>query len=276
MKQLDRELYPELIEQVRGVPFNNLFARAVFEKSITGKIYVDNVQYIKTAYIYHPYGMSLLLGENTNILFNRHFKEYALNNEKERKHIEWMQTYPRTWDNTLSELFGCKLISSADCTSDHESGLVELNTRVNFKFNKTAYLSRRTENTNPDIRIAETDRQMYREMKGTVIPKFFWDNEDDFFKNGKAYCLLYKGKLASMAFASFKFENKFELGIETGPEYRGKGLAELVCSMLIGWCLEKNYEPVWACRKENTSSYRLALKLGFHPVLELPYYRLSI
>jgi hypothetical protein len=34
-------------------------------------------------------------------------------------------------------------------------------------------------------------------------------------------------------------------------------------------------EPVWACRLENDGSYKLAQKLGFEPVLEIPYYRLS-
>jgi GNAT superfamily N-acetyltransferase len=200
---------------------------------------------------------------------------YALNTENNRSSFEWMQSYPSDWENKLNELFGVLLIRSDKNDLKQEKGIIELNTRVNFKFDKTTYLTKIFAKDNPDIEIVNTNRQMFREMRGTVIPKYFWDNEDDFFKNGMAYSLLYKGELASMAFASYKFDNQFELGIETHPEFRGKGFAEIVCSSLIDYCIANNYEPVWACRKENIGSYKLALKLGFHPLLELPYYRLS-
>jgi RimJ/RimL family protein N-acetyltransferase len=59
-------------------------------------------------------------------------------------------------------------------------------------------------------------------------------------------------------------------------QYRGKGLALHACSALIDYCLEYNYEPVWACRLENYASYKLAQKLGFDPVLYMPYYKLNI
>jgi RimJ/RimL family protein N-acetyltransferase len=69
-------------------------------------------------------------------------------------------------------------------------------------------------------------------------------------------------------------DNYLELGIETVEAYRGKGLAQSVCSALIDYCLQNNYEPVWSCRFENTASYRLAQKLGFEPVSTRTYYKL--
>jgi GNAT superfamily N-acetyltransferase len=275
MELLDKKHFSVLNDRVREIPFNNLFARAVTEKRVNGKIYVDNALDIRTAYIAHPYGMSILIGDNENEDFNQQFKEYALNSEQERDSFEWMQTWPRHWDRTLKELFDETLITAADNISRQESGIIELNTRINFKFDQATYLSKRPGINDPDIRIVPTDRQQFRQMKGTVIPKFFWDSEDDFFANGMGYSLLYKGELASLSFSSYKFDDQFELGIETSPGYRGKGFAEIVCSALINYCIENYYEPIWACRKENIGSYRLALKLGFHPTRELPYYRLS-
>jgi L-amino acid N-acyltransferase YncA len=275
MELLDKNQYSKLTDKVKEVSFNNLFARAVVENLVTGTIYVDNPLDIKTAYIVHPYGMTLLLGDTNQDHFNEQFKEYALNTENKRKSFEWMQSYPGHWETKLNELFGDQLISSEKNGLRHEKGIIELNTRVNFKFDKATFLAKKVANSNPEIKIVPADRQQFREMRGTVVPKYFWDCEDDFFDNGMAYSLLYKGELASMAFASYKFDDQFELGIETHPEFRGKGLAEIVCSALIDYCIEKNYEPIWACRKENTGSYKLAPKLGFHPALELPYYRLS-
>ena len=272
---LDKESFSNLIDRIRLIPFNNLFARAVVENIVTGTVYVDDPSEINTAYIIHPYGMTFLLGDSNKIDFNQEFKRYALKKENKRSSFEWMQAYPNQWDEKLKELFGELLISSDKNDSKIEKGIVELNTRVNFKFNKTAYLTNRIEKQNNDIEIVSIDKQLFSAMRGTVVPKNFWDNEDDFFKNGMAYSLLYKGELASMAFSSYKFGNQFELGIETYPEFRGKGFAKIVCSSLIDYCIKNNYEPIWACRKENIGSYNLALKLGFYPALELPYYRLS-
>lgn len=275
MKLLDKKHFEELIDSVSEIPFNTLFARAVTEGMVSGKVYVDNAADIKTAYIVHPYGMTLLVGDSNNEDFNRDFKTYALNTDKQRDYFEWMQTYPRSWDYKLDELFGEQLISSDKNALRLEKGVIELNTRVNFKFDKALYLATKVKHDTQYIRIAPTDREMLRQMKGTVIPKYFWDSEDDFFENGMAYSLFYNNKLASMAFSSYKFGDQFEIGIETNPEFRGQGLAKIVCSALIDYCIEKNYEPIWACRKENIASYKLAVKLGFRPSLELPYYRLS-
>jgi RimJ/RimL family protein N-acetyltransferase len=98
---------------------------------------------------------------------------------------------------------------------------------------------------------------------------------EDFKNNGVGFSLYHNGKLAATSFSSFRFKEKLELGIETAEEFRGKGLAQKVCAALIDYCIENNLEPIWACRLENTGSYKLALKLGFEPFLEIPYYRLS-
>lgn len=275
MKLLNKCDYSKLIDSVRKVPFNNLFARSVIEGIVSGTVYVDNIANINTAYIVHPYGMSLLLGDSNQERFNYSLKLYALNLENKRSSFEWMQTYPEQWHKKLNELFGETLITADKNDSKQEKGIIELNTRVNFRFNRSMYLAEKFQKQNDNIEVISTNKFHYRAMKGTVVPKNFWDNEDDFFKIGKGFSLLYNKTLASMAFCSYRLGNQFEIGIETLSEFRGKGFAEIVCSSLIDYCIENGYEPIWACRKENTGSYKLALKLGFEPVLELPYYRIS-
>ena len=112
-------------------------------------------------------------------------------------------------------------------------------------------------------------------MKGKVIPLNFWNNATEFLENAIGYSTYCKNELACTAFASFILGNFLELGMETRPKFRGKGLARYTCSKLIDYCLANNYEPVWACRLENIGSYRLAQSLGFDDVLQVPYYRLS-
>jgi len=275
MKLLEKEDYNILTEPLKKVTINNLFARSVIEHKVTGKIFVDNPDNPKTFYVIHPYGMTLLFGESNNEVFNKGLRDYALNINHVRDKHEWMQAFPDIWDNVLNELFKDCLIKPAENLTKKETGIIELNTRVNFKFNQDKYLNFRKINLDPDIKIVRTDRQIFTDMKGSVVPFYFWDNEGDFLKNGVGFSLFYKDKLASTAYSSYIHDDKFELGIETIAEFRGKGFAELTCSALIDYCIENNYEPIWSCRLENIGSYKLAQKIGFTPIDEIPYYKLS-
>lgn len=275
MEILDKTDYGKVVEPFKKVTINNLFARAVIKQTVSGKIFVDDKSYPKTFYVVHPYGMTLLFGESTNEKFNEAFKRYALNKDNARSSFEWMQAFPGDWDNVLPSLFKGVLVKSTANKEKVEKGLIELNTRVNFKFNFAKHQPLSSQVVDKDISIVRANGQMFRDMQGSVVPKYFWDDEEDFLKNGVAFALFYKDELASMSFSSYWFDNDFEIGIETKEKFRGKGLAELVCRAIIDYCIENNYEPIWSCRLENVGSCKLAQKLGYEPTLYLPYYRLS-
>jgi len=275
MKLLDTAYYNKVLQPFRQVTINNLFARTIVEQKVTGKIFVDDVISPTTFYIVHPYGMTLLLGNANNEQFNTAFKRYALNVDGSRSRFDWMQAFPNEWDNVLSSLFKDVLVKSSVNINKIEKGIIELNTRINFKFDLGKYQALPKPVNDPDVTVVRATGQMFNDMHGSVVPKYFWNNEEDFMKNGLAFALFYKRELASMSFSSYWFDNEFELGIETKEKFRGKGFAKLVCTAIIDYCIEKNYEPIWSCRLENTASYLLAQKLGFVPTLKLPYYRLS-
>jgi len=275
MIELEKEKYSILLEPLKKVKINALFARSVIEKKVLGKVFVDNDIEPTTFYIVHPYGMTLLFGNSSNEEFNKQFADYALNINGVRNSYEWMQAFPQTWDRKLKDLFGDKLIKSGDNLNNDNSGIIELNTRINFKFNLGKYLSFKKEYIKEKLEIVRTDDTIFKEMKGSVVPYNFWNSADDFHKNGVGFSLFHKGKLATTAYSAFLFDNELELGMETIPEFRGKGFALYVCSALIDYCIENNYEPIWACKYENIPSYKLALKLGFEPNISLPYYRLN-
>jgi len=247
----------------------------VIEKKITGKVYVDKIENPKTFYVVHPYGMSLLFGDSQNIDFNNNFLDYSLNLNKIRDKHEWMQAYPNDWDSVLLELYNNHMIRSEDNHDQKDNEIIELNTRINFKFNRENYISNKKQILPQDCEIVRTDKKIYKEMTGTVIPGNFWDTAEDFIKYGIGFSLISNKKLASTAYSAFIHDDKLELGIETMSEFRGYGFAQMTCSALIDYCIENNYEPVWACKLENIGSHRLAEKLGFIINKKIPYYRLS-
>ncbi len=275
MIELKKEKYGLVIEPLSRLKINTLFARSVVEEKVSGKIYVDHLSKPKTFYIIHPYGMSLLFGNSQNDHFNEQFADYALNKDNKRTKCEWMQALPQEWDEKLVELFGPKLVKSADNINKTTSGLIELNTRINFKFNLEKYQAFKRENIKENLDVIRTNETSFNAMTGSVIPSNFWNNAADFCKNGIGFSLFHKGSLATTAYSAFKFDNELELGMETLPNFRGKGFAQYVCSALIDYCIVYNYEPIWACKYENTASYKLAEKLGFEAVLSLPYYCLN-
>lgn len=272
---LDKSKYDAIIEPLREVTINHLFARSVLENKVNGVVFVDNMERPGTFYISHPYGMSLLFGETENADFNSSFLDYALNTFRIRDRYEWLQAYPDSWNNKISSLFGNKMIKSNDTIGNANNKMIEEHTRVNFKFNKEKYLDFKNQYRDKDYTIIRTDKEMYENINGSVIPKYFWRDAEQFYHSGVGFSLIFENKIASTAYSAFIHDDQLELGIETVEDFRGKGFAINTCSALIDYCLEKNYEPVWACRLENTGSYNLAQKLGFEPTFYIPFYRLN-
>ncbi|MDH5396854.1 MAG: GNAT family N-acetyltransferase [Cyclobacteriaceae bacterium] len=272
---LTKEYYSKVFGTLKEVNINNLFARSVVENFVSGTVYVDDIDNPTTFYVVHPYGMSLLFGKNDNKEFNQEFKKYALNNNNIRDSHEWMQAYPKQWDSTLKKLFADCSIKSSENNSNLTKNIIELNTRVNFKFDPIKYQDLKKEITPPQVPAIKTGKSEFENMQGNVIPLNFWNDTNDFLENAIGYSTYYENELACTAFAAYIMDNFLELGMETVAKFRGKGLAQYTCSKLIDYCLENNYEPIWACRLENIGSHKLAQKLGFTDILQIPYYRLS-
>lgn len=278
MVLLQTECYYKLKNYFQNIDFNSLFAQAVIDNVVHGKVYVDVVDDPKTFYVVHGYGMSLLGGDHTNAEFNLSFKKYVLNNNKKRTSIEWLQVFPAYWNEVVKEMFGDVLIKNGERDQTPDTVSVELNTRVNFKFNQKLFEQTRNQHKLVDqhIKIIKNTTDVYTTMTGSVIPKAFWNSAEDFKQKGVGFGLYYNERLVSTAFSSFCAPGQLELGIETVEAFKGKGFAELVCTALIEYCIARNLEPIWACRLENIGSYKLAQKLGFVPYKELPYYKLGI
>lgn len=275
MKLLPPSAYDKLIEPLKKVTINTLFARSVVVGHVTGKVFVDDVDNPQTYYVLHPYGMSLLFGDWQNFDFNESLRAYCLNTNQERTQHEWMQVFPANWNFVLEQLFGEHILLSSENKEHTEVGIVERNTRVNFIFDKESYFKARQSYSPTGFSVVRTDREIFHALRGSVVPMHFWNTADDFLTRGAGFSIFYKDHLVSTAYSSFVHDKQFELGIETRGDFRGKGFAFHACMALLDYCLINNYEPIWACRLENVGSYLLALKLGFKPQAEIPYYRLS-
>jgi len=272
---LNKSKYDKILLPLNQVGINHLFAEAVLLGHVNGNVYVDHAINPTSFYVSHPYGMSLLFGDTRNEKFNFWLLEHALNNLKTRDSYEWLQAYPETWNQIIQTQWKEYLINPEDNNNLTDEHRIEVNTRVNFKFNKTTYLQFKDKHPLVTGTIIRTTDIIFENMEGSVIPRRFWDNANDFSKRAIAFSVLEGDKVAATAFSAFVIGNQLEIGIETSEGFRGKGYAIAACSALIDYCLEFNYEPVWGCKLDNTPSYLLAQKLGFEPIIYWPFYRLN-
>ena len=237
-----------------------------------GEIYVDDLKEPSTIYVKHSYGMALIYGRTDNETFNQNLVNYLLNKEKKRNAGEWLQVFPPEWNAKLQELLAGHLAGPTANPTEIKQKIIR-STRVNFRFNKSKYTSV-VQTIPPELKLARTTAEQFSQITGTVVPRYFWRNKHEFGHQAVGFSLMDGDRPVSTAFASFIIGDQLELGIETLAEFQGQGLAQISCSALIDYCLNNNYEPVWACRLENTGSYKLAQKLGFEPIRTIPYYQL--
>lgn len=272
MIKLEVNDYVQVVASMESLTINTLFAKAVLDHKVSGTVYVNNAKKPKVFYIAHPYGMSLLFGDTDNDRFNEALFYYLINKDKVRNHYEWLQAFPTSWNCKIEAILGSYLVKKAST----DLNTILQNTRVNFTFNLRKYQNLKRQLAIQEHLIVRSTKGVLNTLPGSVLPKYFWENDDQFQNEGLGFSLIYCGEVASTAFSSCRFEKQLEIGIETLEKYWGKGFALAVCTVLIDYCIEKGLEPIWACRMENIPSYQLALKLGFTPTLFLPYYRLPV
>ncbi len=273
MDLLPSEEYKRVLQHLDKVPFDTFFARSVLENHLKGRVYVDSIEQPDTCYILHPYGLSLLLGEPSK-RFESWLKTHMLGNRDTKSTHEWLQVHPDIWNDRVRSFLGEDLVSPKE---PYDGTKVELHTRVNFEFNKDrfkGYCDGKRPTPPSGYRMVEIEDGLFDSIEGTVVPKSFWDTPKDFIDRGKGFCILKDKDIVSWSYTAWVHGKVFEIGIETDPNYRGKGFAEMVSVRFIEHSLDNGLDPVWSCRLENTGSYRLALKLGFTERCRQPFYRL--
>lgn len=278
MLKLDRRDYSRALLPLRQVKINTLFAEAVLKGQTTGTVYVDCVQNPRAFYVAHEYGMSLLYGNSENESFNRDLTDYMTNGTGRRASAEWLQADPAgCWDSLLETVQQEHNTLLAEAVIEPEAAdkrRMYTHTRVNFTFDPEVYQVARKRWFRQDAEIVRMNGEGFGEQTGLVIPRYFWRDAEHFLTSGAGFTLRYEGEDASSAFSAYRTAKQLEIGIESAAAHRGQGFAFSVCCALIDYCLEQGLEPVWGCRMENTGSYRLAQKLGFKPLRNIPYFRL--
>jgi predicted GNAT family acetyltransferase len=82
-------------------------------------------------------------------------------------------------------------------------------------------------------------------------------------KNILGYYLVSGDQIACEAVAAPLARGVAELGVDTWPQFRQKGLATALCAHMIHECESLGYHVFWNAAQQNTASVALARRLGF-------------
>ncbi|MFZ5442448.1 MAG: GNAT family N-acetyltransferase [Myxococcota bacterium] len=249
MFELDAARRAEALVAVRELPLNTLFVQSVLAGHVDGEAYGDG----RAWYVAHPYGMALLWGAVTD-------PRWLEARWATARRTEWLQVCPSSLAETVRRAAGVR-------AREH--------TRVNFRFERVAFERAPRPPVPRGVELVATTEAHFAQLEGSVVPRHFWRDGAQFVRAGGGVTALVDGELGATAFCSFRHGALFELGIETSPRHRGRGLGRLVASALLERCVREGLEPVWACRRENEASFQLAQRLGFVPTLALPYFELA-
>lgn len=114
-----------------------------------------------------------------------------------------------------------------------------------------------------EYELKEMNKELLVKIHGTIVPSLFWKQNNEFLKKGKGYCISCGDDIVSWAFSAAVSTKEIDIGIETNPNYKKKGLGMIVASKMIQYTLEQGKNPVWACHYKNIASEKMAESLGF-------------
>ena len=85
----------------------------------------------------------------------------------------------------------------------------------------------------------------------------------DFVERGIGFCATINDRIISYAVSLIQCREGIDIGIETHPAFRNKGLATAIGAKLLSHCIEHGIYPHWSASYENATSISLAEKLGY-------------
>lgn len=125
---------------------------------------------------------------------------------------------------------------------------------TNFDIEK---LKKYTYNFNKELNFVRINNKISTRIK----EENFINITDDYSNNGIGYCCMYNDIIIGVASSNIFYNNGIEVNIKVKEEYRRKGIATTLASLLILACLEENIKISWDAA--NLNSVSLAQKLGF-------------
>jgi len=239
---LSEDNYP-VVQQCLKMQLFPIIA-SVINSQQEGKIFVDDPINPKVIFIIHKCSFAFLYGDVTNYtaLFEFLYKEKSI---PQYFHIYDTGT---AFNEHLksSHLFNFKLRERMRLK------------RVDDRLPKKSVDIAEQYELTPADQISATDFDVFELGK-------YWPSLQDFKENGFGWLVTDNNKAVCICYTASIANNVCETDILTLPEYRGLGLATVVCEKMLATCLERNIEMGWDVFVDNYASIKTIEKFDYEP-----------
>jgi RimJ/RimL family protein N-acetyltransferase len=253
------------------VDVSAVFARVVVDGLVEGELWADRPREPRAFHAVHPCGMSFVWGPDVASAADDVVRRIGA--RAARGIGEWLQVEPRwhslDWDRMLGAV-PLERYAAAGASTGATVGAVR-RTRLHFAFEASAFAARLPTRTDAGWAVRPATEADFT-WKGSTVPGRFWTDAAAFLARGGGWVVEVDGAPAAISFGAFCVDDEVEIGIETHPAFRRRGLASVAASAMIEDLLAGGLTPVWSCREDNVGSLRLAQVLGFAVSRRLPYF----
>ena len=115
-----------------------------------------------------------------------------------------------------------------------------------------------------DCHIQRVDISLANQLRNEGFTSFAgFSSLTDFAERGIGFCATINDRIISYAVSLIQCRERIDIGVETHPDFRNKGIATAVAAKLLVHCIEHGIYPHWSASYENATSIYLAEKLGY-------------
>ena len=252
--QLSRKLFQNLEKYILGIT-------SVFEGNSTGRIFVNNMKNPTIAIMYFGKSSLIFVGDSKDISFNQSLKILFQETfipliEKKSENNSFSIYCKKEWKEKITSFYNNLQPIRRRFYQLKELRLIDWRDKLpddfSIKFiNKNLLSNKKLEKIEP----------MLSWIKGC------WISEKNFLKKGFGFCILHnKLEIASVCLTNYYSENqnRCEIGIYTEEKFQKQGLAKILTSEMVDYCLNRNIKCIeWHTREETVASVKIAESIGF-------------
>jgi len=239
---------------------------AMLEGNVSGRVFADDIDNPKSAFVLTNAGFSYLIGLPQNDTFNLGLKELLDNEifpEIQATDDSTLIFYPLSdgWETPLKGMLdGRKVLDLF---------------RKQYTFNpvKFAHHADQQKQVPAGFQMQFIDQASLERFGVDMFP---WESPQAFLDKGFGFWLLKNKEIACECSSVFIGGGAVEINIHTDEKYRLQGLATIATTAFITECLDRHLRPNWECWWDNKPSVSLAQKLGFDPVIDHPVFLLDL
>lgn len=264
--RLEKNDYHRVCDLYRGLDFH-LCALAVLEGRNPGRVWVDDPAAPQTSFMVSPEGC-YLAGKPDHLAFNRALNQALLSGEiLGAIPVLVLILASEAWVSALDTI--CASLSPIPIARRHY-------VYPALRPGDTSGGRRRGDAQGEALALPEgfaVQRidEAFLSRPGLKIPEHItgwiannWGSTADYLRDGFGFATVYRDEIVSWSLADCICQAGCEIGIQTEPEYRQRGLAAITAGAAVGYALSKGLPLVgWQCSEDNLGSWKTAEKVGF-------------